>query len=97
VFTDGNKTQIYGTLTDLGWRGVAVNLAPYAGQTIELCLVNVTRLDVLFNTWTVVDDVKVVNLEHRLFVPTMQRGGAGSAKSAATGVTESPHNSDPRR
>ena len=67
VFTDGNKTQVYGVLHDLEWRGGAVDLAPYSGQTLQVCLANQTRIDTLFNTWSIVDDVRLVNLEHRLF------------------------------
>ncbi len=72
VFTDGNRTATYGQLLDLGWREGAVDLRPYAGRTTTICLANVTREDegdAVFNTWTLVDDVKLVNLEHRLYVP----------------------------
>jgi hypothetical protein len=72
VFTDGNRGD-YGTLTDLGWREGSVDLGFYAGQTIRVCLANVTREDKNYNTWTFVDDVRVVNLEHRITLPIVQR------------------------
>ena len=73
VFTDGNRTGNYGTLMDLGWRDGVVDLSPYAGQTIKICLANVTRVDPGWNTWTVVDDVRIINLERRLWLPLVTR------------------------
>jgi len=73
VFTDGNRTQIYDQLMDLGWREGAIDLKPYAGQTIKICLANVTRVDEYFNTWTVVDDIRLVNLERKLYLPIVLR------------------------
>ena len=73
VFTDGNRTGNYGTLMDLGWRDGVVDLSPYAGQTIKICLANVTRVDPGWNTWTVVGDVRIINLEYRLWLPLVTR------------------------
>jgi hypothetical protein len=78
VFTDGNRTQVIGALMDLGWRKGAVDLRPYAGQTIKVCLANVTRWDDRLNTWTFVDDVQLVNLEKKLYLPAVQRKAPGS-------------------
>ena len=80
VFTDGNRTGVYGQRVDLGWRQGAVDLRPYAGQTIKVCLANVTRWDDRLNTWTFVDDVQLVNLEKKLHLPAIQR------KAPASGV-----------
>jgi hypothetical protein len=82
VFTDGNWTQDYGTEKDLGWRNGSVDLRPYAGQTIKVCLANVTRVDKAYNTWTYVDDVRVVNLEHRITMPIVQRMRLAQVSSA---------------
>ncbi len=44
VFTDGNRS-IEGKLLDLGWREGSIDLRPYAGQTVRVCLSNITRED----------------------------------------------------
>lgn len=88
VFTDGSKIPPLPPypLWDLGWREGAVDLKPYAGQTLKVCLANVTREDERLNTWTYVDDVRVVNLEHKLCLPIIQRvaPAAGLAAKAAS-------------
>jgi hypothetical protein len=81
VFTDGNRTTSYGQLMDLGWRDGSVDLRPYAGQVVKACLANVTRVDEAYNTWTIVDDVRMVNLEHRLYVPIIKRASPTSGLS----------------
>ncbi len=81
VFTDGNKTQDYGTRRDLDWLEGAVDLRPYAGQAVRICLANVTRVDTLFNTWTFVDDVRLVNLEYNLYLPVVKRNASVSGLS----------------
>jgi hypothetical protein len=81
VFTDGNQTTDWGNLKDLGWREGAVELSAHAGQSVRVCLANVTRQDSDLNTWTFVDDVRMVNLEHRLFLPTVLRAARGSGKA----------------
>ena len=81
VFTDGNRSGDWGTLKDLGWREGAIELSEYAGQSVKICLANVTRQDTDLNTWTFVDDVRLVNLEHRLFLPTVLRAAQGPAKA----------------
>jgi hypothetical protein len=74
VFTDGNPGPDYWpTLIDLGWRQGSVDLRPYAGRTMRVCLANVTRQDKNYNTWTLVDDVRIVDLEHRIALPIVQR------------------------
>ncbi len=86
VFTDGNKIPSdYGRLMDLDWRAGAVDLRPYAGQTIKICLANVTREDEYYNTWTIVDDVRMVNLERELYLPMVLRATPVSGLSVKAG------------
>jgi len=73
VYTDGNPSQNYGVLTDLGWRAGAIDVRAYAGRELRVCFANITRVDTLFNTWTYIDDVRIVNLEHRLHLPIVKR------------------------
>jgi len=72
VFTDGNRS-IEGKLLDLGWREGSIDLRPYAGQTVRVCLSNITREDSFWNTWTFVDDVRLMNLEQKLYLPAVLR------------------------
>jgi hypothetical protein len=88
VFTDGNKTQSYGTLDDLGWRTGTVDLKPYSGRAVEVCFANVTRVDELFNSWTFLDDVQLVNLENRAYMPLTRRNV--SAVASALDLTVRP-------
>jgi hypothetical protein len=81
VFTDGNRTDDWGELMDLGWRQGGVDLSPYAGRTKKVCLANVTRFDEFLNTWTYVDDVRLVNLENRLYIPMISRAAPVSGLS----------------
>ena len=81
VFTDGNKTQDYDRLMDLLWREGSVDLRPHAGRAVRICLANVTRVDTLFNTWTFVDDVRLVNLEYNLYLPVVKRNAPVSGLS----------------
>jgi hypothetical protein len=73
VFTDGNRSQDYGTLIDLGWRQGSVDLSPYMERTMKVCLANVTRQDSYYNTWTSVDDMRVMNVEHGLYLAVVLR------------------------
>jgi hypothetical protein len=74
VFTDGNPgPEYWPTKIDLGWRVGSVDLRAYAGRTMRVCLANVTRNDTDYNTWTLVDDVRIVNLEHKITLPIVQR------------------------
>jgi hypothetical protein len=83
VFTDGNRdSDKWNVFMDLGWREGTVDLSPYAGQTMKVCLANVTRVDTAYNTWTIVDDVRLVNLEYRLYVPVILRTAAASGLSS---------------
>jgi len=72
VFTDGNRDPTsYDRFMDLGWQEGTVDLRPYAGQRMKICFANVTREDELFNTWTIVDEIRLVNLEHRIYLPVV--------------------------
>ncbi len=82
VYTDGNKTQDYDRLMDLGWHEGAVDLRPYAGRRVQFCLANATRVDSRYNTWTVVDDVRVLNVEKRLYLPAIVRAARTVGMSA---------------
>ena len=97
VFTDGNKTTDWGTLKDLGWREGAIELSGYAGQSAKVCLANVTRQDSDLNTWTFVDDVRLVNLEHRLFLPVVLRAARGPAKAQQPQLKAAASDSSVRR
>lgn len=51
-----------------------IDLSPYAGQTIVVEMHNANRRDWNYNTWTYVDDVRLVNQpmwSHRLYLPTI--------------------------
>jgi hypothetical protein len=84
VFTDGNRSQVYDALMDLGWRQGSMDLRPYAGRTVRVCLANVTRVDKTYNTWTLVDDVRIVDLEHRITLPLVQRMRIAQVSSAGS-------------
>lgn len=95
VFTDGNPGPDYGSLLDMGWREGAIDLSPYAGRTMKICLANVTRVDGVYNTWTLVDDVRLKNQEFRIVLPVIQKMRAGQA-SSAEGVVKKPRH-EPER
>jgi hypothetical protein len=97
VFTDGNRTTDWGTLKDLGWREGAIELSAYAGQSVKVCLANVTRQDSDLNTWTWVDDVRLVNLEHRLFLPVVVRTASSTGKAQQLQLKSAAPESDVRR
>ena len=82
VYTDGNRIG-YGRFRDLGWREGAVDLRPYAGQSVQICLANATRVDDWYNTWTVVDDVRLLNVEKKLYLPTILHIAPAVGLSAA--------------
>ena len=83
VYTDGNTTPNYDLFMDLGWREGAVDLRPYAGRRVQFSLANATRVDDRYNTWTVVDDVRLLNVERRLYLPTIVRVAPTIGLSAA--------------
>ena len=61
-------------LTDI-WAEKALDLTPYAGQTVSIEMLNANRQDWSYNTWTFVDSVQVVNQPVRVyktFLPLVQ-------------------------
>ena len=52
----------YAVRHDLGWRRFRYDLTPYAGQTITLEFSNWNRWDNKYNTYTVLDDVRIVDM-----------------------------------
>jgi hypothetical protein len=81
LFMDGNRAPEANQWRDLGWRQGAVDLRAYAGATVSVYLANATRVDTYYNTWTVVDDVRLVNLEYRLHLPAILRDAPASAQA----------------
>ncbi len=81
---DGYQGSEYATLHDLGWKEARIDLRPYAGQQIQIVLADYNRWDNRFNTWTYVDDVKVVNAElnWRVFMP-LTAGASGVASTSS--------------
>ena len=58
----GNTTPSFGCskpINDLNWQLFAYDLSAYRGQTVRLQLVNTTRPDGWYGTWTYVDDVVI--------------------------------------
>lgn len=91
VLRDGNYAEEEGTLEDLGWRYAVIDLAPYAGQTITVRFENWNRNDQYYNTWTLVDDVRVRTwLPPKVRLPVLMDGfdGTQSAASAPESVPE---------
>ncbi|HEY65194.1 MAG TPA: fibronectin type III domain-containing protein [Caldilineae bacterium] len=81
VLRDGNPTQNYGELVDLGWKFAVIDLSKFAGQTVTLRLSNHNRWDNLLNTWTFVDDVQVWGWAKRprVYMPLVSGGGEPSS------------------
>ncbi|OQB28613.1 MAG: hypothetical protein BWY10_00323 [Chloroflexi bacterium ADurb.Bin180] len=90
VYTDGNPGPNYGSLLDMGWREGAIDLSPYAGRAIKVCLANVTRVDGIYNTWTLVDDIRIKNQEYRVALPVIHKVRPFQAASAAA-PADRPH------
>jgi len=61
------------------------SLAPFAGRTVRLRLSNWNRQDSYYNTWTYIDDIRVINrpYAYRLALPTI----LSSSQSASIGPT----------
>ncbi len=71
----------YGIEHDLGWRRFRYDLTAYAGQTIVIEISNWNRWDNKYNTYTIVDDVRIVDdaLTPRQFLPLVAAPGATRA------------------
>jgi hypothetical protein len=83
VLRDGNPTQNYGSLYDTGWRRAMIDLRPYAGRSIVIAFANWNREDNRFNTYTYLDDVRVLNWPAaRRFLPlAFSATGRGAVKA----------------
>jgi hypothetical protein len=83
VFTDGNSTDFdLSKLKDLGWREGSIDLTPWAGRRMKICLANVTRWDDSLNTWTFVDDIRIVDLENKFYLPVVLRAAPALGMAA---------------
>jgi uncharacterized repeat protein (TIGR01451 family) len=63
VFRDANTSDSYGCnvpTKDLGWKIREVDLTAYRGQSITIRFENWSRADGWYNTWTYVDDVRIL-------------------------------------
>lgn len=67
-------------LYDTGWKFVRIDLRPYAGQTLQLAFANENRIDLKYNTWSYVDDIRIVDLR-RTFVPFVFESGVRAAEA----------------
>jgi len=76
----------YGVLKDLGWRYAAIDLTPYAGQAIQIVFANHNRWDQRFNTWTLLDEVQIVDRHAfvQRYFPLV--AATGEAQAAAAGL-----------
>ncbi len=75
---------------DLGWRRYRYDLRPYAGQTIILEFSTWNRWDNQYNTYTILDDVRIVDptLTPHQFLPMVL--GAGSTPAPTPTPTPTP-------
>lgn len=91
----GNPTDVYGQEKpyDTGWKWATVDLRPYAGQTVHLAFSNWNRVDNLYNTWSYVDDIRVLNWPLYNSYLSFVAGGGGSGGTAA--ATEQPDEANP--
>ena len=60
LLRDGNPTTKYKQLYDTGWKWAKLDLTRFAGQTVQLKFSNWNRHDNKFNTWSYVDDVRLM-------------------------------------
>ena len=62
LLRDGNPTTKYKELYDTGWKWARLDLTRFAGQTVQLKFSNWNRHDNKFNTWSYVDDIRLVGM-----------------------------------
>ena len=79
----------YAVLHDLGWRRFRYDLTPYAGQTIVLEFSNWNRWDNQYNTYTILDDVRIVDqhITPTQFLPMIT---VSQARHPRVGTNETP-------
>jgi len=69
-------------LYDTGWKAALIDLSLQAGQTLQLVFANENRIDNMFNTWSYVDDIRIVDLFQRTLVPFVSVPGVRAAAAA---------------
>ena len=85
LLRDGNPTQVYRELHDTGWKRASIDLRPYAGQTVQLEFSNWNRNDNLFNTWSYVDAIRLIDWPLYSTYLALVSGGGGGVVVAAAG------------
>ena len=72
----------YAVKHDLGWRRFRYDLTPYAGQTVIIEFSNWNRWDNLYNTYTIVDDIRIIDqaLTPRWALPFIVTTGANAPR-----------------
>ena len=79
LLRDGNPdSSKWGSLYDTGWKLARIDLRPYAGRTVQLSFANWNRHDNQYNTWSYVDEIRLIDLS-RTFVPFTYKSDAGGA------------------
>ena len=69
-------------LYDTGWKFAMIDLNGFAGQTLQLVFANENRIDNMFNTWSYVDDIRIVDLRRITFAPYVSVPGVRAAAAA---------------
>lgn len=86
----GNPTDMFGQLYDTGWQLGTFDLRAYAGWSGVLTIANCNgpekAPDNLFNTWSYVDNVQIVE-DHALYLPLVSQE---TSTGAAAGETTAP-------
>lgn len=69
-------------LYDTGWKAALIDLKEFAGQTLQLVFANENRIDNKYNTWSYVDDIRIVDLRRTTFAPYVSAPGVRAAAAA---------------
>ncbi len=86
LLRDGNPTSKYKELYDTGWKHALLDLSPYAGRTVQLKFANWNRHDNKFNTWSYVDDIRLMNWPLYSTYTSLVLGGSGAGAASLTGA-----------
>jgi len=82
LLRDGNPdSSKWGSLYDTGWKFAMIDLRPYAGQMVKLSFANWNRHDNMFNTWSYVDDIRLID-RSRVYAPFVFNSEAFAAAAA---------------
>ncbi len=84
LLRDGNPTSKYRELYDTGWKRALLDLSPYAGLTVKLKFANWNRHDNKFNTWSYVDDIRLMNWPLYSTYLSLAVGGSGVGAASFT-------------